>query len=116
MELTYTKHGDYYLPDIKAPQAPAYQIGKYGRHRKRYLEEHRPVLYETMILSGTLWDHLSEIERSCHERMERIVAEMEKTDGINEELKSANQMDWVRRMNGIRHSAEETILHELVYN
>ena len=116
MELTYTKRGDYYIPDLKAPEAPAYLIGKYGRLRKHYLAEHRPVLYETMIIGGTLWNHLSEIERSCRDRMERIVSEMVKIEGITEELKSTNQMEWVRRMNGIRHSAEETVLHELVYN
>ncbi len=116
MELTYTKCGDYYIPDLKAPEAPAYPIGKYGRLRRRYLAEHRPMLYETMILGGTLWDHLSEIERSCRDRMERIVSEMAKVEGINEELKSAYQMEWVRLMNGIRHCAEETVLHELVYN
>ena len=71
MELTYTKCGDYYIPDLKAPEAPAHPIGKYGRLRKHYLEQHRPVLYETMILGGTLWDHLSEIERSCRDRIDR---------------------------------------------
>ena len=116
MELTYTKCGDYYIPDLKAPDAPAYPIGKYGRLRKHYLEQHRPMLYETMILGGTLWDHLSEIERSCRDRMEHIVSEMTKAEGVTEELKSADQLEWVRCMNGIRHSAEETVLHELVYN
>ena len=116
MELTYTKCGDYYIPDLKAPEAPAHPIGKYGRLRKRYLAEHRPVLYETMILGGTLWDHLSEIERSCRDRMEHIVSAGAKAEGITEELKSADQMEWVRRMNDIRHCAEEAILHELVYN
>ena len=116
MELTYTKCGDFYIPALKAPEAPAYPIGKYGRLRKHYLAEHRPVLYETMILGGTLWDHLSEIERSCRDRMECIVSEIAKDERITEELKSADQMEWVRRMNGIRHSAEETVLHELVYN
>ncbi len=116
MELTYTKVGDYYIPDIKAPDAPKYPIGKYGRMRKRYLAEHRPVLYETMILNGTLWDHLSEIEKSCNERLEHLTAEMAKTEGITEELKAADQMEWVRRKNSILHRAEETVLCELVYD
>ena len=116
MELTYTKCGDYYIPALKAPDSSVYPIGKYGRFRKRYLAEHRPVLYETMIIRGTLWDHLSEIERSCRDRMECIVSEMVKAEGITEELKTADQMEWVRRMNGIQHSAEEAVLHELVYN
>ena len=116
MELTYTKVGDYYIPDIKAPDAPKHPIGKYGRMRKQYLAEHRPILYETMILNGTLWEHLSEIEKSCNERMEHLTAEMAKNEGITESLKAANQMEWVRRMNSIRQRAEENVLFELVYD
>lgn len=116
MDLTYTKVGDYYIPDIKAPDTPKHPIGKYGRMRKQYLAEHHPVLYETMILNGTLWDHLSEIEKSCNERMEHLTAEMAKNEGATESLKEADQMEWVRRKNSIRHSAEETVLHELVYD
>ena len=115
MELTYTKVGDYYIPDIKAPDAPKHPIGKYGRMRKKYLAEYRPVLYEAMILNGTLWDHLSEIEKTSNERMEHLTAAMAKSYGVTEALKAADQMEWVRRMNSIRHRAEETILHELVY-
>lgn len=116
MELTYTKVGDYYIPNIKAPDAPKNPIGKYGRMRKRYLAEHRPVLYESLILNGTLWEHLAEIEISCSERMEYLTAEMAKNEGVTEALKAADQMEWVRRMNSIRHSAEETVLHELVFD
>ena len=115
MKLTYTKVGDYYVPDIKAPDAQKHPIGKYGRMRKQYLAEHRPVLYEIMILNGTLWKHLSEIEQSCNERMEYLTAEMARNEGIIESLKAADQMEWVRRMNSVRHRAEETVLHELVY-
>jgi len=116
MELTYSKIRDYYLPDIKAPDAPKNPIGKYGRMRKKYLAEHRPVLYESLILNGTLWNHLAEIENSCNERMEYLTAEMVKKEDVNESLKAADQMEWVRRMNSIRHRAEETVLSELVYD
>lgn len=116
MELTYSKVGDYYIPDIKAPASPNHPIGKYGRMRKKYLAEHRPVLYEVMILNDTLWEHLSEIEKSCNERMEDLTAEMVKNEDVTESLKEADQMEWVCRMNSIRHRAEETVLHELVYN
>jgi len=115
MELTYTKVGDYYIPDIKAPDAPKHPISKYGRMRKQYLAEHRPALYESLILNGTLWDHLSEIEKSCNERMEHLTSEMMKNEGVNESLKAADQMEWVRWMNNIRHRADETVLHELIY-
>jgi len=91
-------------------------IGEYGRMRKQYLAEHRPVLYESLILNGTLWDHLSEIEKSCNERMEHLTAQIVKNEGVTESLKAADQMEWVRRMNNIRHRAEETVLHELVYD
>lgn len=116
MKLIYTKVGDYYIPDIKAPNAPNHPIGKYGRMRKRYLAEHRPVLYEALILNGTLWDHLSEIEKACNERMEHLTAEMAKSEGVTESLKATDQMAWVRRMNSVQHRAEETVLHELVYD
>jgi len=116
MELTYTKVGDYYIPDIKAPNAPKHPIGKYGRMWKKHLAEHHPVLYESMILNGTLWDHLSEIEQSCNDRMEHLTAELAKNEGVTESLKAADQMEWVRRMNNIRHRAEETVLHDLVYD
>jgi hypothetical protein len=116
MELNYTKVGDYYIPNIKAPYASKHPIGKYGRMRKKHLAEHRPVLYESMILNGTLLDHLSEIEKSCNERMEHLTSEMMKNEGITESLKAADQMEWVRRMNNIRHRADETVLHELVYD
>lgn len=116
MELNYTKVGDYYIPDIKAPDFPKHPIGKYGRMRKQYLAEHRPVLYEALVLGGTLWEHLSEIEKSCNERMEYLTAEMEKSEGVTEALKVANQMEWVRRKNSIHHRAEEIVLCELVYD
>ena len=116
MELTYTKVGDYYIPDIKAPDAPKHPIGKYGRMRKQYLAEHRPVLYEVLVLGGTLWEHLSEIEQSCTERMERLTTELAKSEGVTEELKAADQMEWVRRKNSIHHRAEETVLRELVFD
>ena len=116
MELTYTKVGDYYIPDIKAPDAPKHPIGKYGRMRKQYLLEHRPVLYEAMILNGTLWNHLSEIEQSCNERMEYLTERMAKNEGVTESLKATDQMEWVRRTNKIRHRAEEIVLHELIYD
>lgn len=116
MELTYSKVSDYYIPDIKAPDTPKHPIGKYGRMRKQYLAEHRPVLYETMILNGTLWEHLSEIEKSCNERMEYLTAEMARNEGITESLKETDQMEWVCRMNSIRQRAEETILHDLIYD
>ena len=111
---TYRQVGDYFIPDIELPERN-YEIGKYGRMRHRYLKEHRKIQYTTMILNGTLYDHLEEIERICNERMETMVAAMKKQQGITEELKAADQLAWVGAMNNIRSCVEEVILRELIY-
>ena len=110
----YRQVGDYFLPDIELPERN-YEIGKYGRMRHRYLKEHRKIQYTTMILNGTLYDHLEEIDRISNERMETMVAAMKKQQGITEELKAADQLAWVGAMNNIRNAAEEIILRELIY-
>ena len=114
MEITYTKCGDVYLPDLIIDDE-AITIGKYGRMRKRYLKEHRSALYSSMLLSGKLFRHLAETDRACEERMELIIRQMAEQEGVTEALKAADQMEWVRRMNSIRSRAEEIVLHELVY-
>ena len=111
---TYRQVGDYFLLDIELPERN-YEIGKYGRMRHRYLKEHRKIQYTTMILNGTLYDHLAEIDRICNERMETMVATMKKQQGITEDLKARDQLAWVGAMNNIRNAAEEIILRELVY-
>ena len=111
---TYRQVGDYFIPDIELPERH-YEIGKYSRMRHRYLKEHRKIQHTTMILDGTLYDHLEEIDRICNERMETMVATMKKQQGITEELKAADQLAWVGAMNNIRNAAEEIILRELVY-
>ena len=111
---TYRQVGDYFIPNIELPERN-YEIGKYGRMRHRYLKAHRKIQYTTMILDGTLYDHLEEIDRICNERMETMVATMKKQQGITEELKARNQLAWVGAMNNIRNAAEEIILRELVY-
>ena len=111
---TYRQVGDYFIPNIELPERN-YEIGKYGRMRHRYLKAHRKIQYTTMILDGTLYDHLEEIDRICNERMETMVATMKKQQGITEELKARNQLAWVGAMNNIRNAAEEIVLRELVY-
>ena len=111
---TYRQVGDYLIPDIELPERN-YEIGKYGRMRRRYLKEYRKIQYTTMILEGTLYDHLEEIDRICNERIETMVATMKKQQGITEELKAADQLAWVGAMNNIRNAAEEIILREFVY-
>ena len=114
MDGTYRQEGDYLIPNLTLPDEPECQIGKYGRMRRSYLKEHRPVLYANLLTSGTLHRHLAEIDQACNERMEIIVPAMAKQEGVTETLK-ADQMEWVRRMNNIRSRAEEIVLTELVY-
>ena len=113
-DIHYTLHGDYYFPDISAIDSHT-AIGHYGRMRKAYLEEHRPGLYTRLFLSGKLYDHLTEINSCCFDRMERTIRQMAKAEGINEELKASDQLGWISRMNSIRHQAEEIVLDELVF-
>lgn len=111
----YRQEGDYLIPNLILPDSGNYQIGKYGRMRRNYLKEHRKVLYTNLMVEGTLFKHLTEIDQSCNERMEIIVSAMAKQEGVTEALKAADQMEWARRMNSIRSRAEEIILTELVY-
>ena len=112
---TYTQVGDYLIPDISLPDAPAYPIGKYGRMRKAYLKEHRPGLYTRLILSGKLHEHLAEVERTCNERLDIMISQMVKAQGFTEAMKARDQLGWVGRMNEIKHSAEESILAEIIF-
>ena len=114
--IHYTMHRDYYLPDLKLPEKASAPLGRYGRMRKAYLEEHRPGLYERLLLSGRLYEHLAEIDTCCAERMDRMVSQMADTEGITEGLKAKDQMSWVGRMNSIRQRAEESVLRELVFD
>lgn len=111
----YRQEGDYLIPNLILPDSGNYQIGKYGRMRRNYLKEHRKVLYTNLMVEGTLFKHLTEIDQSCNERMEIIVSAMAKQEGVTEALKAADQMEWARRMNSIRSRTEEIILTELVY-
>ena len=112
---TYRQVGDYLIPNLSVPDEPDYQIGKYGRMRRSYLQEYHPVLYANFLTSGTLHRHLAEIDQACNEQMEIVVSVMAKQEGVTESLKAADQMEWVRRMNSIRSRAEEIVLIELVY-
>ena len=112
---TYTKSGDYYIPDITLPEGSNRKIGKYGRMRHRYLKEHRPLIYSAMILDGTLWEHLAEIDLNCNNRLDVLISGMQEKQGITEELKSSDPMAWIGAMNSISSCAEEIILRELVY-
>ena len=113
--IHYTLHGDYYLPDLGLPEKASAPLGRYGRMRKAYLEEHRPGLYERLLLSGKLYEHLSEIDTCCTEGMDRMIRQMAEAEGISESLKARDQLAWVGRMNNIRQRVEEVVLEEIVY-
>ena len=115
MELSFTQHGDVYFPDLCLAEE-AYTIGKYGLLRKSCLKEHKRGLYSSLLLTGKLDAHLAEIDRMCNERVELIINQLAKREDVTEALKTANQMEWVRRMNSILTRAEEIVLVELVFN
>ena len=112
---TYTQVGDVLLPNLAIGEDGQQPIGKYGRMRMRYLKEHRPVLYSNLLLSGKLFQHLVEIDEACEERLALLTRQVAKREGVTEQLKAADQIEWVRRMNSIRSRAEEVVLSELVY-
>ncbi len=114
-ELTYSKNGDYLIPDLTITE-PTESIGKYGRMRKTYLKEHRPVQYNSLILSEKLYPHLLEIERTANSRIERMMPELMRSAGVTESLKASDPMRWVGLMNNLKAQAEETILAELIYS
>ena len=114
MELEYLKCGDYYIPALTVPNEH-YNIGKYGMLRRDYLKEHRRALYSTMLLNGTLLKHLADIDKTCHEMLDRLIPQMTEREGVTEELKATDQMEWVRRMCSIKSRIEEILYHDYVY-
>ena len=114
MDLSYTRNGDYLFPDLYLEDADL-PIGKYGLLRKRYLKEHKRGWYTSLLLTGKLDAHLAEIDHSCNERIELIMNQLARREGVTEALKATDQMTWVARMNSIRARAEEIVLSELVY-
>ena len=116
MELTYTKIGDYYYPDLCLPQTDDERpLGKYGLLRKTYLKQYRPMMYDRLLLAGRLDTHLREIDALAADQVDRIVADLAAKEGVNEQLKAADQLRWVGLMNSFRAAAEEQILREIVY-
>ena len=115
MEITYTKIGDYLYPNITLDKDDKLPIGKYGRMRKEYLREHRPVIYNVLAVQGKLQKHLWEIDQAANEQLERMMAEMKKQAGITEQLKAEDQMAWVGQMNALKQQAEEIIFADLIY-
>ena len=112
---TYRQCGDYLIPEISLPHTEKTPIGKYGRMRHRYLKEHRGVLYNAMILDGTLWSHHTEVDKICKDRMDVLILGMKEKWGITEDLKAHDPMAWVGAMNNIHNAVEEILFAEVIY-
>ena len=113
---TYTKVGEYLLPNLVMDPQPEGEIGIWGWRRKQYLKEHRKGTYNAMLLQGTLTQHLIDTNTEALDLMESLVRQMAKAEGVTEELKRRDQLGWVRRMNNIRNLAEEIVRNELIYS
>lgn len=111
MEITYTKCGDYYLPDLAVPEEEPATYGRFGRMQHKYLKEHRGGTYTSLLTSGQLTHHLNEIDREANEMLDLLIKQMAQAQGIAEQLKSENQIAWVGAMNNIRSAAEEIVMH-----
>ena len=114
-QITYTKQGDYLLPNLLPPHEPQSPLGKYALMRRRFLQQNRKVTYTNLLTTGQLHSHLMEIEETAKQRISLLVTQMAQTEGVTEELKATDQMKWVGLMNNFRSAAEEQILVELIY-
>ena len=113
---TYTLgEDDMYYPDLELPVDEEPHYGKYGRMRKAYIKEHRPWLYAELLFGGKLVSHLYSIDDTAHQIIELLIQQIQEQQGVNEELKSRDQMGWVGACNNIRNAAEEIVLNELIY-
>lgn len=114
-EIQFQQNGDYLIPTITLGNQPQQPLGKYGRMRKKYLQEHRPILFNRLVLNGKLQSHLLKIEETANRRLEQMMKEMAEKNGATEKLKAEDQMAWVGLMNSLQNQAEEMILAELIY-
>ena len=113
MEITYTLVGDYYRPNLIAPESP--KVGRWGMLRFNYLRKHRESLYTIMLVENTLNSHLEEIDRQAQEMEQQIISQLAQQEGVTEQLKTEKQMEWVAKMSNIRNRADEIVLNDLIY-
>jgi len=113
-ELTYIQNGDYLIPDLKLTEQPQKPLGKYGRMRKMYLKEHRPILYNQLLMTEKLYPHLAEIDETANRRLEQMMPQLAEAAGATEQLKARDPMKWVGLMNTCKAQAEEILLAELI--
>ena len=114
--LTYTMNGDYQIPDLKLTEQPEKPLGKYGRMRKAYLKEHRPLIFNQLLLTEKLYPHLIEIDETAQSRLEQMMPQLAKDAGATEQLKASDPMRWVGLMNTCKAQAEEILMAELIHS
>lgn len=116
-KITYHREGDYFIPDlyIKNFNKSNYHVGKYGHLRLNYLKNYNTCYYTELMLTGKLSEHLASIDKSANKRVSDIVSKLAKAEGVDENLKQTNQMEWVQSMNNIKNRAEEIVFNELIY-
>ena len=112
--IDYILAGDYYIPDLKLPEENR-PIGRYGRLHREYLKQEHPARYSSLILTGKLWTYLADLNEQAEKRRDLIIEQMKAAEGVTEELKARNQLEWVCRMNNIRNRAEEIVKSEMIY-
>ena len=112
--LTYTMNGDYQIPDLKLTEQPEKPLGKYGRMRKAYLKDHRPLIYNQLLLTEKLYPHLLEIDETANSRLEQMMPQLAKDAGATEQLKASDPMRWVGLMNTCKAQVEEILMAELI--
>lgn len=112
---TYTKVGDYYLPNLISTEEEI-EIGVWGQRHLRYIKQHHKVRFTNLLTSGKLNDYLAEIDKQAEDMLFRLVKQMAEREGVTEKLKADNQMEWVARMNNVRSRATEIVNHDIIYN
>ena len=114
--MNYIQNGDYLIPDLKLSEQPTKPLGKYGRMRKAYLKEHRPLIYNQLLLTEKLYPHLIEIDETANSRLEQMMPQLAKDAGATEQLKASDPMRWVGLMNTCKAQAEEILMAELIHS
>ena len=111
--LKYELVGDYYYPCLKAPESP--KVGRFGRMYHDYLRKHKRVTYSGLMLSGKFKEHVEDVDHQAEDMFSHLVDRMKQAEGVTEQLKATDQMEWVRRMNSIRNRAEEIVLNKIIF-
>ena len=114
-KIAYTLHGEYYLPDCSLPAEEEIPIGVWGERHKQFLKKHQRGVYNEFLVSGKLQKYLAQIDRDAQEMFDLLVRQLTEQEGVTEQLKAENQMEWVQKMNSIRNRATEIVNHELIY-